>query len=66
MEEEQVKNGVGAGQEEDEKKNEYAMVSLKLSTKERLYKLKNMEESWDEVVNRILDKVETDGKQNTV
>jgi hypothetical protein len=48
---------------QEEKKNEYVMLPLKPATKERLYKLKNMNESWDDVMNRVIDKaVVSDGQ----
>ena len=44
---------------EERQEQEYTMISLKPPTKERLYKEKKMNESWDDLVNRVLDKVGT-------
>jgi len=42
-------------------KERFVMLSIKPTTKERLYKLKSMNEKWDAMINRILDKVVADG-----
>jgi len=47
--------------EETEKRDDYVMLSVKPSTKKRLGEFKIPKESWDAVVNRILDKVIGDG-----
>jgi hypothetical protein len=44
-------------EEPNKNKPEYQMLPLKSETKERLFKMKQMNESWDETMNRILDKV---------
>jgi hypothetical protein len=44
-----------------ENKKGLVMLSIRLPTKERIYRLKLMDESWDAVLNRILDKVVADG-----